>query len=191
MKTFLNSRPDVRVPAGLAAALALVAGCDPVKPSQPTEAIVLCGSTCVTGIDASNTVSKSAGGVATFAWGTESLIPPAADPYGSVHRLTWTASSPSQLLLAFDVDFSAPIVDPACPLCSQPYAWSFIGLPGTGGAVEKVYSFAKPADGWSGFTTGHLIRLDRGACRSFVNWGFIFDQIKQKLDQDGGCPVSC
>jgi hypothetical protein len=181
---------DLGIAPAIAAAT-LVTGCEPVKASQPTEAIVLCGSTCVSGVDPTNTVSKTAGGVATFAWGTEELLPPAADPYGSLHRLTWTASSPTQLLLAFDVDFSAPIVDPSCPLCSQPYAWSFVGLPGTGGPVEKVYSFAKPSDGWSGFTTGHLIRVDRGACRTFITWNLIFEQITQRLDQDVGCAMKC
>lgn len=191
MKPSVSYRLGAGIASWLAFAPGLMTGCDPVKPSQPTEAIVLCGATCVTGVDPTNTVSKTVGGVATFAWGTEALLPPAADPYGSLHRLKWTASSPSQLLLAFDVDFSAPIVDPACPLCSQPYAWSFVGLPGTGGPVEKLYSFARPADGWLGFTTGHLIRLDRGACRTFANWGFLFKQIKQKLDEDVGCAVAC
>lgn len=172
-------------------ALALAAACDPVLPSQPTEAIVLCGSTCISGADPSNTVSKAAGGVATHAWGTNELFPPAGDPYGTDHRLTWTASTHDQLLIAFDTDFSAPSPDPSCPGCAVPYAWSFVSLPGTGGQVEKTYNFASFQNGGVGFTTGHLMRVDRGACRSFVNWGFLFEQVKQKLDTAVGCAIQC
>ncbi|MEP7123216.1 MAG: hypothetical protein ABJE95_19970 [Byssovorax sp.] len=172
-------------------ALALAAACDPVLPSQPTEAIVLCGSTCISGTDPSNTVSKTTGGVATYAWGTDELFPPAADPYGTDHRLTWTASTPDQILIAFDTDFSIPLPDPSCPGCSEPYNWSFVSLPGTGGQVEKKYNFASFQNGGVGFTTGHLMRVDRGACRSFVNWGFLFEQVKQKLDTAVGCAMQC
>ena len=181
---------DFRRLAGVAAAAALAA-CDPVLPSQPTEAILLCGASCITGIDPANTVSKTVGGVATQAWGTEELLPPAGDAYGTKHRLTWTASSPTQLLIAFDTDYSAPLPDPSCPLCAEPYAWSFVSLPGTGGQVEKTYNFASFQNGGAGFTTGHLIRVDRGACRSFLNWGVLFQQIKQKLDAAVGCAMKC
>lgn len=191
MKPLLPALHGFHPFAALAAAAALAVACEPAPPSQPTEAILLCGSTCVGGTDPSNTVSKSVGGVATYAWGTEELLPPAADPYGTTHRLTWMASSPAQLLVAFDTDFSAPIPDPSCPLCSEPYAWSFVSLAGTGGPTSKVYSFAKPQDGWSGFTTGHLMRVDRGACRSFTNWGFILEQAKHALDKTVGCALQC
>jgi hypothetical protein len=190
MKPRFHLSFDLRVAAGIAVGV-LAPGCDPVLPSQPTEAIVLCGSTCINGVDPSNKVSKTAGGVATQAWGTEELLPPAADAYGTDHRLTWTASSPSQVLLAFDTDFSAPLPDASCPLCSEPYAWSFVTLPGTGGPVEKTYNFASFQNGGVGFTTGHLIRVDSGACRSFVNWSFLFGQIKQKLDSSVGCAMKC
>jgi hypothetical protein len=73
----------------------------------------------------------------------------------------------------------------------HPHAWSFVSLPGTGGAVEKTYNFASFQNGGVGFTTGHLIRVDRGACRSFVNWSFLFEQIKQKLDSAVGCAMKC
>lgn len=182
---------DSRLAAGLAAVAALAAACEPALPSQPTEAIVLCSSTCITGVDPSNTVSKTVGGAATHAWGTEELLPPAGDPYGTQHRLTWTASSPTQVLIAFDTDFSVPFPDPSCPLCSEPYFWSFVTLPGTGGPVEKLYNFTNPQKGLAGFTTGHLIRLDRGACRSFIPWSFLFQQIKQKLDSAVGCAMQC
>ncbi len=191
MKPRFHLSFGLRVTAGIAAVGVIAPACDPALPSQPTEAIVLCGSTCINGVDPSNKVSKTAGGVGTYAWGTEELLPPAADAYGTDHRLTWTASSPSQVLLAFDTDFSAPLPDPSCPLCSEPYAWSFVTLHGTGGPVEKTYNFASFQNGGVGFTTGHLIRVDRGACRSFVNWSFLFEQIKQKLDSSVGCAMKC
>ncbi len=168
-------------------------GCDPSGPSSPShpiETIELCGESCVDGSDPSNKVTKVIGDHHTYAWGVDELFPPAGDAYGSTHRITWSRAFDNQEVIAFDTNYAESITNPPCPLCFEPFSWSYVSLVGASNAVlSKTFSFGKP--GWLGFTTGHIIRYDHGACRDFIHQKTMYEGLASTLDTAMACAAKC
>jgi hypothetical protein len=166
--------------------LALLA-CKPPSPSEPIEAIELCGSGCVDGTDPHDKTEKTVGEAQTFAWGQADLMPPSNDPNGSTQRLLWTPSASHQVLAAFDTDYSGPL---SVSDNRQPYFWKFVALEGSasGKQIRETFSYVTP-DNVPAFATGQLIRYDRGACRNFAGESLILDVLSGLVDSGVFCAI--
>jgi hypothetical protein len=117
----------------------------------------------------SGTAGNVASGNGTFAYSRLFLAPPVNDAPGTVQTLSFDSEPGYQDVLAFDVDWASPLLNPDPSIDFVPIPAGVIGV-----RDGTSKSYALP------FSTQHLVRIWRGTCRGSAAWADVFAKVSNE-----------